>query len=147
MKLFELKSHRPRVHTPDTMDLYLDLSEYGMSDEVDVQVEYEYEGESHTDHPYGSGTAREHHPARLTVGEVKTIRDEPTYDQDGNENGTPLPKGTVISNLEWYKHADSLHDWIEEKVQSKLADMADENFEEPDRDDYYDAYSDYDGPN
>lgn len=109
----------------------LDLWANDGLENVDVEVEFDYEGASYTDHPYGMGTAREHHPANIDLISVKLKNDAKLYDKDGNHVIRILKKGTDLMNEEFWKDSDA--DWFINQLHDK-ADNDDDDFDEPDDD-------------
>jgi hypothetical protein len=82
MKLTDLKRHQAalRRRPPKTTEVFKDcdlwMARGGASDlgEADVEVEFDYTPASFSDHPYGSGTAREHHPSSLDIQSVTLVK-------------------------------------------------------------------------
>lgn len=133
MKLSDIKRLSERKYHMPTEDFQdLDLWQDGASGlaSADVEVEYEYEGADYTDHPYGSTTAREHHPASCTVYAVKLKKDTPVYDDDGDKVLSTLPAGTDLTKQDWWKQ--SYTEWLENKIADGIESQ------ESDHDDYRD---------
>lgn len=119
--LKELLAMREARHNPTQDFEDLDLWHDGASglESADVEVEYEYEGASHTDHPYGMGTAREHHLASVEVVAVRLKKDAKVYDDSGDKIVATLRAGTNLVSQGWWKKsytkwlADKIHDDID----------------------------------
>lgn len=100
---------------------------------ADVVVEFYYEPASYTDHPYGSGSAREHHPAELSITSITLKHDTDIVDADGDVVGQ-LEAGSELTTQPWWQ--DSFYEYFEEKLQEQLSSGGDDDFDEPDP--YYD---------
>lgn len=61
-----------------------------------VKVFYEYQAASFSDHPYGDTTAREHHPAEISIDKVELLNDTEMLDNDGNTVVKVLVCGTDL---------------------------------------------------
>lgn len=133
MKLSDIKQLAEAKYAPNSevfkdVDLWLDGT-YGL-ETTDVEVEFDYEGESYTDHPYGSTTAREYHGAQVDILAVKLIADAKVYDDDGDQVIDTLKKGTDLMTLPWWK--ESYTEWFENEIH----EMAEKNRDNDDYDDY-----------
>jgi hypothetical protein len=88
---------RRKLHTHRILDL--DLWEGGDTCDMGaaaVEVLYDVEAASHSDHPYGEGTAREHHPAEIELHSVRLLDDQVC-------NGKQLHAGTDLMSLPWWE--------------------------------------------
>lgn len=99
-------------------------------DEFDVEVEFDYEGPSHSDHPYGSGTAREDHPASASVILIKTA--DAVVQLDENERILKIwPKGTDVTTLPGWKMVEKMNmKFIENEIHVEATRRADDAAEE-----------------
>lgn len=137
--LKELLALRERhgAHTEvfDDLDLWQGVGSETNLDSADVEVDYDYSGASHSDHPYGQGTAREHHGASVGIMAVRLIHDTKEYDEDGEKVIGTLKAGTDLMHQPWWK--PSWTTWLANKIGENAAEDGDD---EPDRDD--DRYDD-----
>lgn len=113
MKLSDIKPTLREART-STIDFSgVDIWDEAGLGPVDITVEYEYEAASHTDHPYGEGSAREHHPAEINLVSVKTTSAAEQFDENGEVTGT-LPVGTDLMKQSFWKGRDG--DWLIDKI-------------------------------
>lgn len=80
-----------------------------MEEDIAVSVEYELEAASHSDHPYGEGTAREEHSAELVISSIKLTDDEELSNDDGDPSGRTLKADTELMSQSWYKAWEKKH--------------------------------------
>lgn len=114
------------------LDYWLDGS-FGL-ESADVEVFYDYEPADYTDHPYGMGTAREHHPASVEIVAVELLKDSSVYDDDGDKVIDVMKKGTDLLQQTWWK--DKWTEHLAEEIHERI-DKMEPDFDEPD---------DYDDP-
>lgn len=139
MKLTDLKRHQAalRRRPPKTTEVFKDcdlwMARGGASDlgEADVEVEFDYTPASFSDHPYGSGTAREHHPSSLDIQSVTLVKDANRYDDEGNVIGK-LEKGTDLMKQSWWQ--ESWTEWFADQIQDRME--ADAEVRDDDRFDF-----------
>lgn len=132
MKLSELKSltesrgYRPESMVIYDMDYWTEDGDYGLA-AADVEVEYSYEPAHHTDHPYGSTTAREHHPASVEILSVKLLSDATVYDAEGDKIVGELKAGTELTDKDWWKESwlDDIAETVTDKIYGDIRDHHD----------------------
>lgn len=129
-RLSEARSYPTEVFKD--LDLWLGVGSTSDLDTADVEVEYEYEAPSHTDHPYGSTTAREYHGSSTDIISVKLLKDTDRFNEDGEVIGK-LEKGTDLMQQKWWKSEWS--DWLAEKIGEKMDHYDPREDYEPDHDD------------
>jgi hypothetical protein len=111
-ELLALRESNLLIHEFKDLDLWQDGT-FGM-DSADVDAHYEYEGRSHSDHPYGEGSAREYHGATCSVELVLLQKDTKVYDDEGDEVVDTLKAGTDLMKQPWWKHEWTR--WLEDKI-------------------------------
>ena len=121
MKLSELRMKESRSHH-DTMefagcDLWLGRGSKSDLDIADVTVEFEYEAPSHTDHPYGEGSAREYHASTVDILAVRLDDDTDRRDDNGDVIGQ-LKAGTDLTKESWW--LPEWDNWFIEKIGDKM---------------------------
>lgn len=131
----ERKSSQRRLYRHGTIsfedcDLWMGKGSTSDLDSADVTVEYDYAGPSHSDHPYGSGTAREYHPSSVDIIAVTLDKDTNLLDDNGDVIGK-LPAGTDLTGESWWKAEWS--DWFIEKISDQIEDESDEDYDIEDR--------------
>lgn len=87
----------------------LDIFQPDGLESVDVEVKYHYEAASYSDHPYGEGSAREHHPASVELISVKLLSDADIENDQGEVTAT-LAKGTDLIDQPFWSNEHS--DWF-----------------------------------
>ena len=92
----------------------------GMEDsgaaDFNVKVTYEVEAGSHSDHPYGEGTAREDHPAQYHI--VKLEADEAVQlTDDSGQVCSTYTKGKNLTTMSEWK--DSMYSEFEEAARKE----------------------------
>lgn len=106
---------------------------------VDCEVHYDFEHGGHTDHPYGSTTAREYHGDEVNIMHVVTMEDADVYDEDGDKVVGKIPAGTDLMAKSWWQDK-----WTEHLAENIDVPDGDDDFDEPwddDREgDYHDDY-------
>lgn len=122
MKLFELFPQ-----AANTLQCTVTWEQNGF-DEFEIIASYEYEGSSHSDHPYGEGSAREYHAASGQSTKIVLAQDVEQYDDNGETVLKTWPKGTNISALPgWTEMKQDIEAQVEQKIDAKVrADSADE---------------------
>ncbi len=122
MKLSDLRSLKEDRNSTDTMefkdcDIWLDVGSKSDLEPADVSVEFEYEPPSHTDHPYGEGSAREYHSSSVEILAVRLVNDTNRISEDGEVIGT-LTAGTDITEQPWWNH--DWEDWFTTDIREKM---------------------------
>ena len=122
MKLSELRTLKESRPHHDTMkfegcDLWLGRGSKSDLDTADVTVEFEYEAPSHTDHPYGEGSAREYHASSVDIIAVRLDKDTDRSNEDGEVIGK-LKAGTDLTKESWW--LSEWDDWFIEKIGDKM---------------------------
>lgn len=123
MKLTDLRSLKEDRPYTDSMtfkdcDVWLDIGSKADIGPADVEVEFEYEAPSHTDHPYGEGSAREYHASSVDILAVKLIDDADVFDEDGQEVTGKLSSGTDLTQQSWWNH--DWEDWFATEIREKM---------------------------
>lgn len=92
---------------------------------VKIECEIDYEPADYTDHPYGSTTAREYHPAVCQLLSAKLLERAELMDDDGNDSGIFIEAGTdMMLHPLWSKRK---HDRAEEEINNKMDQEAADN--------------------
>ena len=65
----------------------------------DVLVTYEYEDLGYSDHPYGEGTAREHHGSSVVVTSLTSNQEVVLKNNDTDKVVKTYPKGTKVEDI------------------------------------------------
>lgn len=138
-ELLALREDNGMSQTFKDLDIWLGVGSKSNLESADVEVDYDYEPADYTDHPYGMGTAREHHAASVDVMAVRLIKDANEYDEDGDKVVKVLKAGTDLMEQPWWQ-ADWT-EWLADKIAEKIGDD-DEDFQEPDFDDREGDYQD-----
>jgi hypothetical protein len=141
MKLSEIKTLKEArggfTENFEQLDLWTGIGSKTNLESADVEVEYDYEAPSHTDHPYGQGTAREYHGSSVDIWSVKLTQDAKVYDEEGDKVVDVLKSGTDLMQQPWWQ--GKWTEWLAGQIREK-ADNAEPDFDEPDE---YDRYDDY----
>lgn len=119
MKLSEIKKSRPGKGI-ETFTKFGPWAGDGPDlDVADVEVKFVYTGPSHTDHPYGEGSAREYHPEEVELESVKLVKDTDRFNEDGEVSGQ-LKAGTDLMDQKWWKgsYGDDLIDLILKRIKN-----------------------------
>lgn len=132
-ELLKLREHTGPSEPFTDLDIWQSVGSKSDLDSADVDVFYDYEAASHDDHPYGSGTAREHHPAQIQITAVVLAEDADRFDEDGEVIGK-LKEGTDLMSQPWWD--DKWNDWLAEKIGDKIDKNRDDDFDVPDDDDF-----------
>lgn len=105
MKLSEIRNlHAPRTEQREFVFDKFDHFEGTMTQYIepfDVLVSYECEDGGYTDHPYGEGSAREHHGFSCEVTSVTADEEVKIFDEDEKLIRT-IPKGTDLKDIPGY---------------------------------------------
>ena len=87
-------------------------------DEFEVEIEYTSDGGSHSDHPYGEGSAREYHGAEIEIKNIALSKDVEQYDDEMEKVVKVWSKGTNIEELPgWNIAKDSNMKYFYEKCE------------------------------
>jgi hypothetical protein len=113
MKLSEI-----RKQLPSHKRLNVDLPESSGMGYCLLEVDYDYDGASFTDHPYGSTSAREEHPAQVSIIAVRNTKDQERYDANGQDVLEIIPRGTDLSKLDWWD--DEMSEIVSDAIMAKL---------------------------
>ena len=111
-ELLQLRESGGYTETFKDLDIWRGIGSKSDLDAADVDVTFDYE-RSHTDHPYGAGTAREQHGAVVDIKSVKLLKDTAERDDDNKVAGT-LPKGTDLMKQTWWQKEWT--SWLENSV-------------------------------
>lgn len=121
MKLSEIKSTikeaRGFTEVFKDLDLWQGVGSKTNMASADVEVEYDYEGPSHSDHPYGEGTAREHHGSTVGILSVKLLQDADEYNDEDEKTGV-LKKGTDLLKQSWWDNKWT--DWLANQIAERM---------------------------
>jgi hypothetical protein len=89
-----------------------------------IEAEFEYEGADHTDHPYGSTTAREHHPASYGFVNLKLSSVARQMDPEDDKLVKEWPIGSDVSKMPgWNKKLETRY---EEEIPKHVEGMRDD---------------------
>lgn len=99
MKLSDLHRKPLRENSGGTRD-FEDVTELGdeLYEPFTMTVSYWYEGASHSDHPYGEGSAREHHAANWGIDSVK-LKSAARHIDENEELIKEYPAGTDVTKM------------------------------------------------
>ena len=120
---------KANVEVFEECDLWLGKGSQADINVADIDVEYDFTPASHTDHPYGEGTAREYHPAEVNILSVKLRNDVDRTDEDGNVIGK-LAKGTDLLDQPWW--LDHWSDWLIEEICERVEASSFDDFDDLD---------------
>lgn len=112
MKLTELIREAHKGHETDFKKIDFIGEDEGLLP-FNVTVTYDYEPASYSKHPYGEGSATEHHSP--VVGIVRIVTDSPVEQRDIKDNIIRTwPKGTDVKRLPGWK--DDHLKWFEDEI-------------------------------
>ena len=77
----------------------------GYYDDFKCEVFYDFEAGGHSDHPYGSGSAREEHEATIDFIDAITASEVKLFSDDDSVSKT-FPKGTSLSKMPGWSKSD-----------------------------------------
>ena len=113
-----MKLHELRAKRFSTILLDVDIWDRAGLEPVNVDIDYEFEPSSHSDHPYGEGTAREDHPATVTILKVKLVKDANIYDDE--KVVKVLKSGTDLMKEPFYTPKNTA--WLEDQVKGEMGE-------------------------
>lgn len=119
MKLSDI--YKPILEDKDSTRDFEDVTE--LSDETyepfTMTVAYWFEAGSHSDHPYGEGSAREEHPADWGITNV-TLKSIANHLDENNEIVKAYPVGTDVRKMPGWDL--KLQAWYEEKLADEFSE-------------------------
>lgn len=119
MKLFEI---RKRYRNDQSSLISFATFEQNGFDEFEVEVIYDYVPASHSDHPYGEGTAREHHASTMDIIDIVTTKEVNQYDEDGVNVIKKWPKGSDVTKFPGWKAVEKFNmNHYESQIHDKLS--------------------------
>ncbi len=99
MKLNQIKPIRNKRIPSMVLTIDGDMDDKTHYELFEVEATYEYEPDSHSDHPYGDGTAREYHTGSLGFIDLKLKTAAREVDPDTEKLIKEWPIGTDVTKM------------------------------------------------